>query len=106
MIITIDRPQYIHAIQALAGGVYGVGGSADGPIEKIYYPDDFTPPSEEDIQAKLKELQVEYDTEKYARDRIAAYPSTGDQLDYIYHNGVAKWKTDMIDPVKTKYPKG
>ena len=33
------------------------------------------------------------------------YPSTGDQLDYIYHNGVAKWKTDMIDPVKTKYPK-
>ena len=39
-------------------------------------------------------------------NRIAAYPSTGDQLDYIYHNGVAKWKTDMIDPVKTKYPKG
>ena len=49
---------------------------------------------------------AEYDAQEYARDRATAYPSTGDQLDYIYHNGVAKWKTDMIDPVKTKYPKG
>jgi len=48
----------------------------------------------------------EWDAQEYARDRTTAYPSTGDQLDYIYHNGVAKWKTDMIDPVKTKYPKG
>ena len=51
-------------------------------------------------------LQAEYDAQEYARDRATSYPSTGDQLDYIYHNGVAKWKTDMIDPVKTKYPKG
>jgi hypothetical protein len=41
----------------------------------------------------------------YQELRQEAYPSTGDQLDYIYHNGVAKWKTDMIDPVKDKYPK-
>jgi hypothetical protein len=26
-------------------------------------------------------------------------------LDYIYHNGVESWKTNMITPIKTKYPK-
>jgi hypothetical protein len=65
-----------------------------------------TPPSDAEIDAEVIRLHAEYDAQAYARDRITAYPSTGDQLDYIYHNGVAKWKTDMIDPVKTKYPKG
>ena len=37
--------------------------------------------------------------------RLSEYPSIGDQLDYIYHNGIAAWKTDMIKPVKDKYPK-
>jgi hypothetical protein len=43
--------------------------------------------------------------ETYADLREKNYPSMADQLDYIYHNGVDKWKTDMIDPVKNKYPK-
>ena len=64
-----------------------------------------TEPTQSEIDAEVIRLQAEYDTQEYARDRITAYPSTGDQLDYIYHNGVAKWKTDIIDPVKTKYPK-
>ena len=58
----------------------------------------------EEAQAVID--KAEWDTQDYARNRTTAYPSIGDQLDYIYHNGVAKWKTDMIDPVKTKYPKG
>ena len=29
----------------------------------------------------------------------------GIQLDYIYHNGIDKWKSDIVDPVKAKYPK-
>ena len=37
--------------------------------------------------------------------RIREYPDWGTQLDYIYHNGIEKWKTDIVDPVKTKYPK-
>jgi hypothetical protein len=61
---------------------------------------------ESKITTEVDRLQAEWDAQEYARDRTTAYPSTGDQLDYIYHNGVAKWKTDMIDPVKTKYPKG
>ena len=33
------------------------------------------------------------------------YPPIKEQLDYIYHNGLTKWKADMITPVKEKYPK-
>ena len=43
---------------------------------------------------------------KYAFDRQMEYPDLAEQLDYIYHNGIAKWKSDMIKPVKDKYPKG
>ena len=37
--------------------------------------------------------------------RSKSYPDFGTQLDYIYHNGIDKWKTDIVDPVKAKYPK-
>jgi len=59
----------------------------------------------EQILAKQTELQADYDAKEYQRDRKVEYPPIGDQLDYIYHNGVTKWKTDMITPVKEKYPK-
>jgi len=39
--------------------------------------------SQSAIDAKLVELQAEYDNAQYARDR--QYPSTGDQLDMIFH---------------------
>jgi hypothetical protein len=45
-------------------------------------------------------------SEVYKELRAKEYPAIADQLDYIYHNGIDAWKTDMIDPVKTKYPKG
>jgi len=57
------------------------------------------------IAAKVIELQEEYDTQEYARDRQSEYPSIQDQLDYIYHNSITKWKSDMIKPVKDKHPK-
>ena len=41
---------------------------------------------------------------KYQRDRAAEYPSIEDQLDTIYHSGVAGWKT-TIKAIKDKYPK-
>ena len=53
----------------------------------------------------IKIRQAEFDAQEYARNRAAEYPSTVDQLDYIFHNGVAKWKTDIVQPVKDKYPK-
>jgi len=46
-----------------------------------------------------------YNADEYKRNRKLEYPSYGEQLDYIYHNGVDAWKADIIDPIKTKYPK-
>ena len=33
------------------------------------------------------------------------YPSSSEQMDYIYHKGIDAWKTNIIDPIKQKYPK-
>ena len=64
-----------------------------------------TPIAEADILAKQKELQTEYDANKYQRDRALAYPSIKEQLDDLYHNGVVGWKK-TIKAIKDKYPKG
>ena len=58
-----------------------------------------------EVLAEQQRLQADYDAKEYQRKRVAEYPSIGDQLDYIYHNGIDVWKADMIDPIKNKYPK-
>ena len=62
-------------------------------------------PSAEEIQTAEDAHEAEYISNKYQRDRKAEYPPMPDQLDYIFHHGVEKWKEDMIIPVKNKYPK-
>ena len=64
-----------------------------------------TKPTEQEILDKQAELQADYDAKEYQRKRASEYPPIGDQLDYIYHNGIDAWKADMIDPIKNKYPK-
>tara|TARA_R100000742_G_C4263946_1_gene81822 strand:- start:482 stop:775 length:294 start_codon:yes stop_codon:yes gene_type:complete len=60
-------------------------------------------------QAKIDTARKELDDAaaliKYKSDRAAEYPSYGEQLDYIFHHGLAKWKTDIVQPVKDKFPK-
>jgi uncharacterized small protein (DUF1192 family) len=63
-----------------------------------------TQPTEAEITAEISRLQAEYDSKQYQRDRAEAYPSTVDQLDDIYHNGVDGWKA-TIKAVKDTYPK-
>ena len=58
------------------------------------------------VEIDLALVNAWVDPEAYKSKREKEYPSIVDQLDYIYHNGIDAWKTDMIDPVKTKYPKG
>lgn len=70
----------------------------------IIYLDGQTPPSEEQIQAKIAELQADYDSKQYQRDRAIAYPSWQDQLDKIFHNGIDAWKSD-IQAIKDQFPK-
>ena len=61
-----------------------------------------TPPSDSDLAAKQAEKLAQI---KYIKGRQFEYPDFATQLDYIYHNGIDKWKTDIVDPVKAKYPK-
>ena len=70
-----------------------------------------TPISKADIEAKMVELQAEYDAKQYQRDRV--YPSIGDQLDMLWHsidqNPALKSQYfdfyESIKAVKVKHPK-
>ena len=61
-------------------------------------------PTEEQIQAKIQELQAKYEANEYQRQRAAEYPSWQDQLDKIYHEGIDAWKAE-IQAIKDQYPK-
>ena len=64
--------------------------------------------TKEQIQAKLAELQADYDAQEYARNRSSEYPTWQEQMDMQYHdakNGTTTWQ-EAIEAVKTKYPKG
>ena len=57
--------------------------------------------------AKLAAEVAKLSATKYQRDRAAAYPAIGDQLDALFHAGV--FPADMaatLQAVKNKYPKG
>ena len=57
------------------------------------------------ISIDLDAVNTEFAKQEYKNKREIEYPYWGIQLDYIYHNGIEKWKTDIVDPVKAKYPK-
>ena len=62
----------------------------------------------DDLSKRVKHqetLKAEYDAQEYARNRQAEYPHWNEQLDKIFHDGLAKWKSEMVQPVKDKYPK-
>ena len=74
---------------------------------EIEWLDGTTPISVSDIQAKMVEVQAEYDANQYQRDRATAYPTIQDQLDMQYWdniNGTTTWE-DAIAKVKADNPK-
>ena len=72
--------------------------------KQITWLDGTTPISKADIEAKIIELQTDYDSKEYQRDRAKEYPLMADQLDDIFHNGIDSWKAS-IQIIKDKYPK-
>tara|TARA_Y100001937_G_scaffold105665_1_gene146719 strand:- start:229 stop:525 length:297 start_codon:yes stop_codon:yes gene_type:complete len=77
----------------------------DNDIDRIKWSDNNpTNITKKQILDKQTELQTEYDNNQYQRDRKEEYPTIEDQLDDIYHNGVAGWKK-TIKAIKDKYPK-
>ena len=66
-----------------------------------------TPIPKADIEAKMVEVQADYDAKQYQRDRTTAYPSIQEQLDMQYWdsvNGTTTWK-DAVAKVKADNPK-
>ena len=76
-----------------------------GSLDQITWHNGTVVISKADIVAKQAELKADYDSKQYQRDRAKAYPSWQDQLDKIYHDGITKWKSEMIDPIKSAHPK-
>ena len=76
-------------------------------INKITWHNGTTPIPKADIEAKMAELQAEYDANQYQRDRAIAYPTIQEQLDMQYWdkvNGTTNWE-DSITQIKTDNPK-
>ena len=99
---------YYDAVKEIVGIDNMIGGNINGPISKIEFVKGFTNlPTEEQIQSKKSELQADFDSKQYQRDRSTSYPSIQDQLDMQYWdsvNGTTTWK-DAIAKVKTDIPK-
>ena len=62
-------------------------------------------PTDEQLNALENEATKLENNAKADANRENEYGSWQEQLDYIYHNGITKWKTDHIKPIKDKYPK-
>jgi len=76
-------------------------------INTIVWENGTTPISKADIEAKMVEVQADYDAKQYQRDRATAYPSIQEQLDMQYWdkvNGTTNWE-DAIAKVKSDNPK-
>lgn len=96
-----DVTDALHALRP--GAEWGYG--AD--VGLTWHSTDSTAPTQSEIDAKIIELQADYDAKQYQRDRAKAYPSIGDQLDMQYHdsiNGTTTW-ADAIQAVKDAHPK-
>ena len=94
----------------ILGAILAINPKAEASVDEddiiqITWHNDTTPISIADIEAKVIELQADYDAKQYQRDRV--YPSIGDQLDMQYKdllNGTTTWK-DAIAKIKTDNPK-
>ena len=99
---------YYDAVLNLVGS--GIGGPTNGPISSFHFPDGVTPPTEEQVQAKLKELKADYDAKQYQRDRLKEYPSITDVVVALAEKNEgddSMWKeiNSLRQKVKSENPK-
>ena len=102
------KPSHIedYLITIRTGQWFGWSDSKNKIYANLIVHDGGSKPTEKECIDGLAALQAAWDLENdsYKSQRKAEYPSIEDQLDDIYHNGVAGWKT-TIKAVKDKYPK-
>ena len=112
---------FLSAVENLCGGAWFTLVGDEDTYENIKHwyvgngnlTDESKIPTKEEVEAEVERIKKE---EVYKKQRTGQmvdgvkttdtiYPDWGTQLDYIYHHGIDKWKTDIVDPVKAKYPK-
>ena len=102
--------RYNHIEDVLAdlhrGQWFGWSDSKNKVYENLVILDDSKDrPTEKELTDALKKQQDDWDAKEYARNRNLEYPDWGIQLNKIYDDGIAKWKSEMVDPIKAKWPK-
>ena len=102
------RPDSIedYLVTVRTGQWFGWSDSSNKIYANLIVLDGGAKPTESDCTNGLAAMQAAWDLENdsYKSQRRAEYPSIEDQLDTIYHSGVAGWKT-AIKTIKDKYPK-
>jgi len=75
-------------------------------INQITWHNGTTPISKSDIEAKMVEVQAEYDAEEWKRNRQAEYPSIDDCIHALLDGGDTLTELQAKrTATKTKYPK-
>ena len=95
----MNAPFYYQAVLELVGGT--VTGPADGPIGEFIFYSGQTPPTEEQIQTKLAELQSAFDAQAYSRDRQKNYPNEHDLLIALWEK-VMEGRSESADALEVK----
>tara|TARA_B100001564_G_C20372872_1_gene548741 strand:- start:22 stop:354 length:333 start_codon:yes stop_codon:yes gene_type:complete len=102
------RPDQIedYLVTVRDGQWFGWSDSSNKIYANLVVYDGGSKPTESDCTNGLTALQTTWDLENdsYKSKRRAEYPSTVDQLDDIYNNGIDAWKA-TIKVTKDKYPK-
>ena len=97
----IKEPTLSDAIYAL--GIDGGWKIREGKIVKWWAEKE--QPSDDVIQAKLSELQAEYEANQYQRDRLAEYPSIQELVVALYDADDKAEIDKKRAEIKKKYPK-
>ena len=83
-----------------------VGGEITESVDGVFtYHSGQTPPSEAEIDAELKRMQEEYNSQEYARNRAAEYPSIAELTVALYDTDDKAEIETKRAAVKAKYPK-
>jgi len=80
-----------------------VGGN---DINSITWHNGTTPISKADIEAKMVEVQADYDAKQYQRDRVSEYPNLQEAIHALLDGGDTLTELQAKrTAIKTKYPK-
>ena len=93
------KPDKFTAVKELVGGQLSCIG------DKFTFHDGQTPPTEEAIEAKLKELEQQYADNEYQRKRLAEYPSIQELVVALYDADDKAEIDKKRAEIKKKYPK-